>query len=390
MRSRWGAVAAYALVAASTQLLWLTFAPITTDAADHYGVSTGAIGWLANVFPLLYVVLAIPAGMALDRSFRAALIVGAVLTAAGGLVRLIGDQYTTVLVGQLLIAVAQPFVLNAITRVAGGYLAEEDRPKGIALGSAGTFAGMLAAFVTGSMMDLHTLLVVQAVVAVVSAAALAVTLRKPGPFAHASETSGLTAFRSTWRDPFVRRLCALVFVPFGAFISLTTWTEALLDPAGVSADQAGLILTANVLAGVVGSVVIPVWATKRRRELWAILVAVAVTAASCLALAVAPGFALAVLVFTVFGFLLLPALPIVLELSERRVGASEGAAASLIWLAGNLGGLVVSGVVGALVDHPAPAFVLMAVVVLAAIPMLRMLRSDVDALPAVTSGGEHV
>ncbi|NMO03816.1 MFS transporter [Gordonia sp. TBRC 11910] len=388
MSSRWGAVAAYSLLGASTQLLWLTFAPITTDAAKHYGVSAGAIGWLANVFPLLYVVLAIPAGIALDRSFRAALTLGSVLTAAGGLLRLVSDQYSAVLAGQLLVAVAQPFVLNAITRVAGGYLAERDRPKGIAVGSAAQFAGMLAAFLMGSVMEFHTLLVAQAAIAVVSAAALVVALRAPALYHRSSEHSGFAAFRETWRDPFVRRLCALVFVPFGTFISLTTWIEALLAPAGVSADQAGIVLIANVIAGVVGSALIPVWATKRRRELWIMLVAVAVTAASCLVLAVAPGFALAVLVFTLFGFLLLPALPIVLELSERRVGASEGAAAGLIWLSGNLGGLIVAGVVGALVDHPAPAFLLMAAVVLAAIPLLRGLRSDVEALPSITTG-EH-
>ncbi|MDF3283235.1 MFS transporter [Gordonia sp. N1V] len=387
MSNRWGAVAAYALVAASTQLLWLTFAPITTDAAEHYGVSTGAIGWLANVFPLLYVVLAIPAGIALDRWFRVALTLGAVLTAAGGLIRLVGDQYSVVLAGQLLVAVAQPLVLNAITRVAGSYLAEPDRPRGIAAGSAGTFAGMVAAFLMGSVMDIHTLLVTQAAIAVASAVALVAALRVPAQYHRSAESSGFAAFRETWRDPFIRRLCALVFVPFGAFVSLTTWTEALLAPAGVSADQAGIVLIANVIAGVVGSALIPVWATKRRRELWIILVAVAVTAASCLALAIAPGFALAVLVFTLFGFLLLPALPIVLELSERRVSSSEGAAAGLIWLSGNLGGLIVAGVVGALVNHPASAFLLMAAVVLAAIPLLRSLRSDVDALPSISTEG---
>src|SRR5471030_1887871 len=62
----WGVVASYAAVAGASQLLWLTYAPVTTAAAHHYGVSVSAIGWLANVFPLLYVVLAVPAGLALD------------------------------------------------------------------------------------------------------------------------------------------------------------------------------------------------------------------------------------------------------------------------------------------------------------------------------------
>ena len=68
--ARWALVAAYAAAAGANQLLWLTFAPITTRTAEHYGVSESAVGWLTQVFPLLYVILAIPAGIALRRAFR--------------------------------------------------------------------------------------------------------------------------------------------------------------------------------------------------------------------------------------------------------------------------------------------------------------------------------
>ena len=91
--SRWSVIAAFALVGAATQILWLSFAGVTTVAAARYGVSETAISWLAQVFPLLYVVLAIPAGLVLDRWFRAGLAAGAVLTAAGACLRLAGDGY---------------------------------------------------------------------------------------------------------------------------------------------------------------------------------------------------------------------------------------------------------------------------------------------------------
>ena len=51
-------------------MVWLTFAPVTTVAADKYGVSEAAIGWLANVFVLGFVLLAIPAGFLIDRNLR--------------------------------------------------------------------------------------------------------------------------------------------------------------------------------------------------------------------------------------------------------------------------------------------------------------------------------
>ena len=109
-------------------MLWLTYAPVTTVAAEHYGVSESAIGWLAEIFPLLYVVLALPAGDLLDRWFRPSLLFGAWLTAGGAVLRL-GGGYDAALAGQILIAVAQPFVLNALTKVVSGYV-EPRRPPG--------------------------------------------------------------------------------------------------------------------------------------------------------------------------------------------------------------------------------------------------------------------
>ena len=127
----WAVVASYSAVAGASQLLWLTYAPVTTAAAQHYGVSVTAIGWLANVFPLLYVLLAVPAGLALDRWPRAALAAGALLTALGGVVRLGGDSFGWALAGQLMVAVAQPLVLNAITGVVGVLPYDHVRPASL-------------------------------------------------------------------------------------------------------------------------------------------------------------------------------------------------------------------------------------------------------------------
>jgi predicted MFS family arabinose efflux permease len=182
---RWGAVAAYGSVAAANQLLWLTYAPVTTDAARHYGVSEEAVGWLSQVFPLLYVVLAIPAGVALDRRFRPSLLAGAWLTALGGAVRLGADTFTAALVGQLLVAIAQPLVLNAVTKLVAASLPPAARPLGISLASAGIFAGTALALPLGPALasadDFTPLLVVDAVLAVAAALALTLALRGMSP-----------------------------------------------------------------------------------------------------------------------------------------------------------------------------------------------------------------
>jgi predicted MFS family arabinose efflux permease len=381
LRSRWGAIVAFAAVGAATQLVWLNFAGVTTVSATRYGVSENAIGWLAQVFPLLYVVLAIPAGLLLDKWFRSGLILGAVLTAAGALLRL-GDTYHWILAGQIVASIAQPLVLNAVTGITGRYLAEKDRPTGIAAGTASIFAGMVIAFLLSAVLadsnDLPTMLWLTATFSVAAAVFLVIALRTPGEHKPAVQhRPDRSALRIAWSDPLIRRLCVLAIFPFGVFVAMTTFSQALLEPAGVSAGTASTILLINVVAGVIGSAAIPVLVARHHAEAALLVASLSVTALACAALALWPGKVMAFIAITLIGFLLLPALPIVLELVERRTGEAEGTAAGLIWMSGNLGGLVIATIVGLLVDHPMAAFLVMAAVALTAIPGAQSLRHPI-------------
>ncbi|WP_405064498.1 MFS transporter [Kribbella sp. NBC_01505] len=379
--SRWSAIVGYSLVGAATQLVWLNFAGVTTVAATHYAVSETAIGWLAQVFPLLYVVLSIPCGLLLDRWFRPALLAGAVLTAIGALVRLGGDHFGWLLAGQLIASVAQPLVLNAVTGITGRYLSEKDRPTGIALGTASIFAGMVLAFLLSAVFStansLHTMLLVTAAFCVLATAFLAAALRTPGPHALAAPAvpqAIFAALRTAWADPLIRRLCVLAVFPFGVFVALSTFAQPLLEPAGVTSTTASVILLLNVIAGVIGSALIPIWAARHHAESPYLVTALSVTALCCALLAFLPNTPVALITITLIGLLLLPALPIVLELVERRSGDSEGTAAGLIWLSGNAGGLLAATAVGLLVNHPRYAFLLLAALPLIALPGAHTLR----------------
>ncbi|MFI6827897.1 MFS transporter [Kribbella sp. NPDC050241] len=384
--SRWAAIVGYSLVGAATQLVWLNFAGVTTVAAAHYGVSESAIGWLAQVFPLLYVVLAIPCGLILDRWFRAGLLAGAVLTAVGALVRLIGDDFGWLLAGQIVASVAQPLVLNAVTGITGRYLEEDDRPTGIAVGTASIFAGMVIAFSLDAIFttgdSLGTMLAVTAIFCVAAAVVLIVALRNEGPHsvAAAAPSRDRSALKIAWGDPLIRRLCVLALFPFGVFVAMTTFAQALLEPAGVSGGTASTILLVTVVAGVLGSAIIPVVVVRRRAESALLVLSLTVTSIACVVLALAPGVLTGFVAIGLIGLLLLPALPIVLELVERRTGEAEGTAAGLIWMSGNLGGLLVATVVGLLVDYPTAAFLVMAVIPLIAVPGARALRRPIDEL----------
>jgi predicted MFS family arabinose efflux permease len=207
-----------------------------------------------------------------------------------------------------------------------------------------------------------------------------VALRRPGEQRHAAPPAGLGALRSAWGDPFIRRLCALVFMPFGVSVAMMTYTQALLEPDGVSSDAASLMLMLQVVAGVLGCLVVPIWAARARREVAALVSAGVISAVCCALLAVAPGVGTGFVTLTLVGLALLPALPVVLGLAERRTGEAEGTAAALIWLTGQLGGVLVATAVGLLVDSPAPAFLLMAAAAVVALPVAVSLRTPVREL----------
>lgn len=388
-KSRWLVILAYGLLAAATQALLVNYAPVTHDAARHFNVSVAAIGWLSQVFPLIYVLLAIPVGLVLDRFFRPSLVIGAVLTVAGAFLRLVADNYHWALIGQSVAAVGQPFVLNGITGLVVVYLAKKDRTTGIALASAATFAGMFVGYLLGACLPgekhIHTLTLVTAIIAMDAGFAFLGALHFIRPLAGADAipaTNGLRAIRAAFGNRRLRRLCVLVVIPMGTFIALATYAQPLLEPAGVSESTAGLILAVTLIVGVIGCAVVPVWAEKLDREVQIMGAGVAVTAGACLHLAIVPSAAMAWIMLLGIGFALLPALPIVLALTEKNAPEAEGTAAGLIWLAGNLGGVVVAVIIGILVNHSALAFVVLAGLTGLALPGLRWYRRLDAVMPS--------
>src|SRR5512135_1716609 len=146
---RWVILLVFMLATAFNQLLWITFAPITGQAAAYYGVSDLSIGLLSLSFLVAYLVVSIPASWLIDTyGFRLAVAIGAGLTGVFGLVRgLAGSNYTLVLIAQIGIAIGQPFILNALTKVAARWFPLQERATASGLGSLALYVGILVALV---------------------------------------------------------------------------------------------------------------------------------------------------------------------------------------------------------------------------------------------------
>ena len=124
----------------------------------------------------------------------------------------------------------------------------------------------------------------------------------------------------------------IAFIGFGFFVALTTWLQTLLKPAGISASTAGWVLVGAVVAGVVGSVVLPTAVIRARSDHLLFRAAGLATCGACVLFAVwkwVPAIAAGA---AVIGFLMLACLPVILEIAERRAGPAGTSATALIWL----------------------------------------------------------
>jgi predicted MFS family arabinose efflux permease len=336
------ALVTYGCFLACTQLLWLTYAPVTAQVDTAFGVSEGAVGDLAVLVPMAFVVLGVPSGRWLDRRFDATLMIGIGLTVVGAVVRALDPQsFGAALAGQSLIAVAQPLVVNAMTKLPAEALPPRESSRAIAALCAAQFVGMVLAIGMGEPLyragGLYLLVWIHAVVSVVVGVAVLVTLwLRPtqSPVAASARSESVLRTRVLWL------LGGSAFVGFGLFNTMLTWLDAILTDLGRpgTAGWSGAIM---LVAGIVGAAVLPNLAARSDRRRDALLVIGGIGVLVPFGTAHVHGAFVETSLLAALGFAALAGLPIILDISELAVGVANAATATgFIMLLGNLGGTV--------------------------------------------------
>jgi MFS family permease len=342
-----GVLAVFTLLAAVTQLLWLNFAPLIGLVCKRYGVSELSATLLVLVFPLLYVLLSIPAGMLVDRKgYRFTVGWGGVATALFATLRIWDDTFAMLLIAQLGIAAAQPFVINGISKLVADWFPEEHGAIATGIGTVGMFIGMAVALAaTPSLVAGTSLRLAMVVFAIVSwgSAGLFWIFGRERTAARVAASAEGPALAPLLRQRDLRLLFVLAFLGLGFFNALTTWLEPILAPNGFDAEAAGAVGGVLIAGGIVGSIVIPALSdkTKRRKPF---LIACALFAMPLVhPLCTTTRHGLAYALGGALGFLLLPAFALLLEMCSERAGRQHaGNATGLLMLMGNAGGVVMT------------------------------------------------
>ena len=346
---RWIMLVAFMLVIAANQLLWITFAPITGDAARFYGVSDLAIGLLSMIFMIVFIIASIPASWVIDTyGIRVGVGIGAALTGLFGLLRgLFAADYTGVLIAQAGIAVGQPFVLNAIAKIAGRWFPLNERATAAGMGTLAIYLGIFVGLALTPFLVLRSSIATTLMVYGAFSAAIAILFfvlareRPPTPVGEEARSLVFDGFKRLIHQREFILLLILFFIGLGVFNAVTTWIEEIVRPRGFSIDQAGLVGGLMVLGGVVGAIVIPPLSDRMRRRVPFIILALAGAIPGLIGITFATSYSLLLASAFVLGAFLLSSGPLGFQYAaEVTYPAPEGTSNGLLLLAGQVSGIV--------------------------------------------------
>lgn len=348
---RWVVLLAFMLVVAINQFMWITFAPITSNAAAYYGVSDLGIGFLSMVFMIVYIVISIPASWMIDTyGIRVAVGIGAAMTGIFGLLRgLLAHDYTLVLIAQIGIAIGQPFILNAVTTVAARWFPIRERATAAGLGSLAMYLGIVVALVLtpylAAQSEIGDILLSYGIVSAIVIVVFFVLVRErpPTPPCRPDQEERSLVFDGLQESLRVRNfdlLMIVFFVGLGVFNAVTTWIEDIVRPRGFSTIQAGNMGGLMIVGGIIGALVIPLLSDHHRKRTPYLLLAVIGATLGLVGITFATSYWFLLISAFVFGFFLLSAGPVGFQYAaEVTHPTPEGTSNGLLLLMGQISGI---------------------------------------------------
>ena len=345
---RWVVLLSFVLIALMTQVLWITFAPVTSAAAKFYGTSDLQIGLLSMIFMIVYIVMVLPSAWAIDTwGFKTAVGIGAVLSAIFALTRgIFASNFTIVFLSQIGIAAGQPLVIGSITKIAARWFPAEERATASGLGTLALYLGPLAAMLLSPYLVLRIgiprMLLAYGIATAAGAVIFLVFAREhpPTPPGRDERALMLDGLKSMLRQRDFLFLLVMFFVGLGLFNSVSTWIEDIIRPRGFSITQAGMLGALMLIGGIAGAIVVPLFSDKLRRRKPFVLLALIGLLPGLLGITFAANYGLLLLSGFVLGFFLLSAGPIGFQYAaEITHPAPEGTSNSLLLVMGQISGI---------------------------------------------------
>ena len=357
---RWPVLIVFMYLVALSQLYWLNFAAIETYVEAYLKIPPSDAMWLTLVQPVFMILLTMPAGIIIDRiGLKWGVWIGALFTGLGAIMRVFDPaSFMVLLIGQTLIAIGQPFILNGTTKIAIVWFAPKEEGTAIGLASLAQFIGMMVALgLTPSIVEglgFETMLWIYGIAGLAGTLAFSFVPKQPKTPARAADQD-LSAVRwgsigTILKDRNFLLLGFIAFAGIGAFNGLALWLEKILhEMHGLAMTDAGTISGIMIICATISCFIVPLISDKiRRRRLFIFIATLA--APACLTFMIfAPDYTSNLINGILIGVLWLSALPIILTMSAELTGAKyAGISAGWLFFIGNISALVLGAAVESL------------------------------------------
>jgi MFS family permease len=283
---RWVILLVFMLISFVIQLQWLAHAAVARPAAQFYKGQFNPdsffnIDFLAMAYMLVYIVMSIPASYIIDTyGIRKAIGLGAVLAGLSGLLKgFYADNFEMVVIAQIGLAIAQPFVLNAVTAVTVRWFPLRERGIAAGLAILSQYLGIIfAMLVTPAFIGTHPgqpdygsgfphMLMLYGWLTFGASVVTLLLLREKPPTPPADDDlvrhSFFKGVKHILRQRDMVLMIFIFLVGLGIFNAISSMTDSISANLGVQ-DSNGLIGGLMLIGGVFGAIIIPALSDKYR------------------------------------------------------------------------------------------------------------------------------
>ena len=346
----------FSLMGIITQIMWITFAPITQDIAIFYGVSENTVVWaLTGSFMIAYLPVNFPACWLIDKfGLKWGVGIGVMITGIFGLIRgIFANNFTIVLISQIMCAIGQPFVLNSFTKLAANWFPEKEKATASGLGTISMFFGIIIGMILPELLNIgdNTKIIPNLLLGYGIASFLGMIFYltfikdKPEnpPNAYADKTKVLvtTGLKDMFKIKDFNFLLIILFLVLGSFNAITTVIDLLFK----SEIDSGIISGMMILGGIFGAIILSTISDAKHKRKIFLIIGLVLTTPLNLVLALVENATVLYIVSIVYGFFLVSALPIGLTYgAEITYPAPEESSNGLLMMLGQLGGIILLAV----------------------------------------------
>ena len=352
---RWVILLLYILITVIIEIQWLTFASVSTVAQAFYQTTSLRIDFLSMIYMIVFIVMSIPASYIIDtKGLKTGLTIGALFTGFFGILKAWGAENLVILtIAQTGLAIAQPFILNSVTKVGAKWFPVNERATVAGIGSLAQYIGIIIALAVTPILitetqngiyNIETMLWIYGIISLSGSVLLLVFIREEPPTPPTTKEfveriSAVHGISAVLKNRDMQWLLLLFFIGLGIFNAVSTCIDQICK--NLTMEQTGMVGGIMLVGGVLGALILPALSDKKRRRKPFIVICIIFMLPGLVGLTFFEAFIPMVISAFIFGFFIMSAGPIGFQYgAEKSYPAPESTSQGIILLAGQISGIV--------------------------------------------------